>query len=187
MKTLTGIYKIQNKYDGKAYIGRSNNILLRWQQHIAKGQEVTQLEDSFHFELYRHSDYFTFDILELCDESELDKKEQYWIEQFDSINNGYNKINSAIILTPKTNNNRPTQKQIVDKINSLVGRPLTREDKESLSEFFNIRDTRGRLKKWSTIKKIIIENGLSVIETKRKNQEGKIVNCSIISVDWKEV
>ena len=77
MQSICGIYKIQNKYNGKCYIGRSINILGRWQQHIEQGYETTELEDYFHFELAHHTDYFTFDILEVCGESELDEKEKY--------------------------------------------------------------------------------------------------------------
>ena len=49
----------------------------------------------------------------------------------------------------------------------------------------DLRDTNGRQRKWPSIKKMIINNGLSVIETKRKDKNGQLINCSIISVDWK--
>ena len=182
---MIGIYKIQNKYNGKCYIGRSNNIMCRWQQHIEEGLKTTQLNDPFHFELAHKTDHFTFDILEICQEAELDKKEQYWIEQFNSIQDGYNKINSASnpVISKKK---RLTQKQIIDKINSLIGQPLTKADKEALADFFDLRDCNGRKRKWTSIKKMLINNGLAVIETKRKNSDGQIINCSIISVDWRE-
>ena len=32
-ENITGIYKITNKNNGKIYIGQSQNILLRWEQH----------------------------------------------------------------------------------------------------------------------------------------------------------
>lgn len=185
MQPVCGIYKIQNKYDGKCYIGRSINILGRWQQHIEQGYETTELEDYFHFELAHHTDYFTFDILEVCGESELDEKEKYWIDQFNSIKDGYNKVQAAVINSTNAKKKVLTQKQIVDKINSLVGKPLTKSDKAALVDFFDLRDTNGRQRKWPSIKKMIINNGLSVIETKRKDKNGQLINCSIISIDWK--
>lgn len=78
-----------------------------------------------------------------------------------------------------------TQKQIVDKINSLIGKPLTKSDKAALVDFFDLKDINGRQRKWPSIKKMIINNGLSVIETKRKDKSGQLINCSIISIDWK--
>ena len=33
---------------------------------------------------------FSFEILELCSEKDLNKKEQYWIQYYNSFNNGYN-------------------------------------------------------------------------------------------------
>jgi group I intron endonuclease len=185
MQPVCGIYKIQNKYDGKCYIGRSINILGRWQQHIEQGYETTELEDYFHFELVHHTDYFTFDILEVCGESELDEKEKYWIDQFNSIKDGYNKVQAAVINSTNVKKKVLTQKQIVDKINSLIGKPLTKSDKAALVDFFDLRDTNGRQRKWPSIKKMIINNGLSVIETKRKDKNGQLINCSIISIDWK--
>lgn len=35
---MIGIYKITNKINGKFYIGQSNNINRRFQEHITKGQ-----------------------------------------------------------------------------------------------------------------------------------------------------
>lgn len=182
---ICGIYKIQNKQNGKVYIGRSNNILVRWQQHFEEGLNKTLFEDEFHFELAHYPDHFEYDILELCEENELDMKEEYWINIFNSIELGYNKIQAATINKINKRRTALSQKQITDKINSLIGKPLTKKDKDSLCDFFNFKDRNGRQKKWPSIKKMIINNGLAVIETKRKNSDGQIVNCSIISVDWK--
>lgn len=37
------------------------------------------------------SDNFEFVIIERCDKTQLNQREMYWIEQYDSFNNGYNK------------------------------------------------------------------------------------------------
>ena len=36
-------------------------------------------------------DAFTYDVLEECSEDNLNEREQYYIQQYDSINTGYNK------------------------------------------------------------------------------------------------
>lgn len=85
-----GIYKIENKINGKVYIGQSQNVFKRWSVHgnrntanncsmaIAKAITKYGVEN------------FRFEILELCTKEELNVKEKHWISVYDSYKNGYN-------------------------------------------------------------------------------------------------
>lgn len=177
---MVGIYKIENKMNKKVYIGKSIDILNRWQEHMEQGEKATLLEDEFHFELAQNPDFFIFSILEICLESELSEKEAFYIKKYKSVETGYNKINASNEkrtdkIVAKTN------KDIVNRLNELMGKPLFVEDKEKLAIFMGYRDKKGNLLSWRTVKKHLIENGLEVYETKRK-VNGKMRNCSIISI-----
>lgn len=93
---LCGIYLIHNHLNNKIYIGKSIDILGRWQQHI----------DNAHLEKYDYEFYkdlkdinsFTFQILELCLQEQLQAKEQYYIDYYSASSQGYNQV-EAIDLT----------------------------------------------------------------------------------------
>ena len=44
---------------------------------------------------------FSIEVLELCTPSELNRKEIYWIEKFDSFHHGYNMTQGGAFLSPK--------------------------------------------------------------------------------------
>lgn len=85
---LVGIYKIQNKINGKIYIGQSVDINSRLQDH-RKNSSNTYLRNSI--KKYGLSN-FSFEVEEICDESELDEREKFYIEYYDATNpdKGYN-------------------------------------------------------------------------------------------------
>lgn len=84
---MIGIYKITNNINGLCYIGQSIHIQRRWNEHckpsstscIAKAIKKYGKEN------------FSFEVLEECETKDLDIKEKYWIEYYNSIiPNGYN-------------------------------------------------------------------------------------------------
>lgn len=89
---MTGIYKIENKNNGKVYIGKSKNIMQRW---VAHEQDLNKHK---HHSSKLQKDYddfggieaFEFSIIENCTTSELTEREKYYIQKYDSINSGYN-------------------------------------------------------------------------------------------------
>ena len=89
-----GIYKIQNKINGKIYIGQSIHIEERWQQH--RNNSRNKNSKKTYYPLYCSMrkygiENFDFSILEDCAEEELNEKEKYWIEFYSSmLPNGYN-------------------------------------------------------------------------------------------------
>ena len=88
---MTGIYCIENIHNGKRYIGQSVDIKKRWVQHKQK------LNHNAHYNEHLQSawnlygkDAFNFYVVELCDETALDDREMFYIQAFDSKDNGYN-------------------------------------------------------------------------------------------------
>ena len=84
----SGIYCITNLINGKRYIGKSdNNVLERLKLHKKLSKTNKHLRDSI---LKYGLDNFRFEILEICPKEICGKRERYWIEYYDSMNNGYN-------------------------------------------------------------------------------------------------
>lgn len=95
MENISGIYCIENKINGKKYIGRDKKVILnrRWYSHISK------LRKDKHTNQYLQSSWnkygeenFEYKILEYCSEAELDEREIYYISLYKSNNEdfGYN-------------------------------------------------------------------------------------------------
>ena len=85
-----GIYKITNKLNNKAYIGQSIHIERRWQEHLQHGRH--QPKSVLHTAISKYGESsFIFEILENCSVEELDAKEIYYIQYYNTlIPNGYN-------------------------------------------------------------------------------------------------
>lgn len=88
-----GIYKITNLINNHIYIGQSKNIEERWNQE--KLRAFREGSGEYEKTLYRAFrkygiENFDFSILEICDHSELDLKEQFYVKKYNSYFNGYN-------------------------------------------------------------------------------------------------
>lgn len=91
-KTVCGIYKITNTETQQCYIGQSVNVSDRWKQHIKCGLGI---EASATNKLYQAmQNYgvwnFTFELLEECPRKDLNEKEKFWIQMFQSDKYSYN-------------------------------------------------------------------------------------------------
>ena len=86
VKKVRGIYKVTNKINGKVYIGQSVDIGRRWRQHMTAEDDIY-----FHKAIQKYGvENFEWEVIEKCKKSELDERESYWIEYYDSFNKGYN-------------------------------------------------------------------------------------------------
>lgn len=85
---MIGIYKITNNKNGKVYIGQSIDIERRWQQH----KSLSEYKNSPLYDDVRKFgwDKFSFAVLEICEEHELNAKEKQWIQLYNSFVDGYN-------------------------------------------------------------------------------------------------
>lgn len=76
---VSGIYLIRNLLDGKVYIGSSVNIRKRWQSHhqlLCKNKHhSSHLQRAWNRD---GSDYFIFQVIELCSPDVLVEREQFW-------------------------------------------------------------------------------------------------------------
>lgn len=90
-KPKIGIYSITNIKNNKKYIGQSANIELRWITHL-----VDSINNMNHLlidqAMHGLGNYnFKLEILEECTLEELNNKEKYYIEKYNTIYpNGYN-------------------------------------------------------------------------------------------------
>ena len=90
---IQGVYMIKNKLNGKVYIGSSNQIRRRWQEHerrLAAGIHASwKLQAAYN---YSHNiDDFEFAVIEeVSDSKQLIAREQYWMDYYDAYNTGYN-------------------------------------------------------------------------------------------------
>ena len=87
----TGIYKITNIENQMCYIGQSTNIADRWKQHIKRGigAEAPTRNKLYPAMLEVGVENFTFEIVEECDKSKLNEREDYWQEFFHAKDFGY--------------------------------------------------------------------------------------------------
>lgn len=86
MMIMIGIYKITKKIDGKSYIGQSNDIQRRFNEHkTKKGLIIDQAIQKYGISA------FNFEILEECSLEELNSREKYWIAFYNTYKGfGYN-------------------------------------------------------------------------------------------------
>lgn len=88
------IYKITNKINGKAYIGFTKNSLeYRWKQHIRDAKcRSKEVKHKFQLALLEHgTESFTIEQIDVAaDRAEAERKEMFWIQHVDTLENGYN-------------------------------------------------------------------------------------------------
>ena len=87
----TGIYKITNIENQMCYVGQAVNIADRWKQHIKRGigAEAPTRNKLYPAMLEVGVEIFTFEIVEECDKSKLNEREDYWQEFFHAKDFGY--------------------------------------------------------------------------------------------------
>ena len=87
----TGIYKITNTLNQKVYIGQAVNIAERWKQHIKRALGAEPLTQNKLYPAMRKDGVwnFTFEVVEVCDKSQLSEREQYWQRYFGAKEYGY--------------------------------------------------------------------------------------------------
>lgn len=126
---MIGIYKFTNKINNQIYIGKSIDIDYRIKQHFQNAFRNTKGNKEYNKPLYQAirkygSDSFLIEIIEECAINQLNEREKYWIDYYDSYKNGYNCTiggdgikNNQGELHPKTK--------------------LTNEDVYKIREFYN--------------------------------------------------
>ena len=164
------IYKATCKTTGLCYIGQTVCYKDRLVWHK---RDMKYLNDKFHIALMTYGwEDFTWEIIEKCEVKMLNEREKYWIQYYDSFNNGYNS-DSGGGYSDKLRNNlsrnerisysiqkfwdeHPERKEELSK--KLTGIVFTEErcrniseslKGKPLSEEHRIRSKQGSIKYWS--------------------------------------
>lgn len=87
----TGIYKITNLENGMCYVGQAANIAERFRQHLKRGVGAeAPTRNKLYPAMYEIGpENFTFEVLEECDRSLLDSREDYFQEFYQAREYGY--------------------------------------------------------------------------------------------------
>lgn len=129
---IQGIYKIENINTGKVYIGHSKDIYTRWSQHkqmLEKGiHHSSKLQLSY--TKTKDKNVFVYSIVEIIDsEFDLPVREKYYIDQYDSLYNGYNCADVGEFLTEKMIKKKKTEEKkqyYYQYFNSLYNSEVTK-------------------------------------------------------------
>lgn len=88
----SGIYKITHINSGISYIGQAKDIKERWVTHVkcSLGIDTPVTSQLYAFTREKGIDNFTFEILEKCSLAELNEKEKFYIDLYQTYDFGLN-------------------------------------------------------------------------------------------------
>lgn len=86
------IYIIKNDINDKVYIGKTEySIEKRFKAHLCDSDKRRTEKRPLYRAISKYGkDHFWVEHIEECSTNEASNREKYWIEQYDSFNNGYN-------------------------------------------------------------------------------------------------
>lgn len=90
--TVCGIYKITNQTNDMCYIGQSVDIAKRWKDHAKCGLGIDTPASNKLYKAMQEDGLhnFSWELLQACNRDELDEREKYYIELYQSKEYGYN-------------------------------------------------------------------------------------------------
>lgn len=145
---MIGIYKYQNKLNGKVYIGQSIDIIRRYEQHIYDAKNRPERGTGIDLAIRKYGiENFDFSILEECPTDLLDEKERYWISFYNSYNNGYNRTPGGSALRGSEHPRALLDEERVWEIRELYNLKVKRSDAYDLFKYTGISE-RGFKKIW---------------------------------------
>jgi group I intron endonuclease len=127
IKKIAGIYGLRNILTNKWYVGQSIDVKFRWKKYsYSDCRNQTKL-----FNALKKYGYDSFEkiILEEClpDANVLNLREDYWIDYYDAIDNGYN--------IRRAGGKGPMPQETKDRIsNALKGKPCPEYRKKMISD-----------------------------------------------------
>lgn len=91
-KTICGIYKITNLKTKQCYIGQSKDVSRRWKNHIKCGLGIdAPITNKLYNAMQKDGVWnFTFELMEECPPDQLNEKERFWIDMYQSDKYSYN-------------------------------------------------------------------------------------------------
>ncbi len=178
------IYLISNTINEKVYIGQTTtNLEVRWKQHCKRSKQLN-IKNPSHFSLairFYGTECWEFSILEEIDNKELlNEREIFWIDYYNSFNNGYNSTTGG---RKYFNHTEKTKRLIAEshkgENNPFFGKKHSEETKKIISEKGIGNKKACGYKHSEETKKLISENSkkrkgyIVSEETKRKLSETK--------------
>ena len=90
---VCGIYKITNQETGECYIGQAVDVRRRWMDHCKAGLGIDTPQGNQLYQAMQEYglDSFSFELLLECEPSQLNEKEKYFIQLYNSDAIGYNR------------------------------------------------------------------------------------------------
>lgn len=129
------IYKITNIQNNKMYVGQTNNPERRWTEHKCIAQHQYHYKSALYAAMRKYgNNAFRFDIIEECADADMSHREQYWIQELNTLTpNGYNMTPGGEILYGANNpffghQHTEATKQLISQKNS--GRKYSEEELE---------------------------------------------------------
>ena len=174
----SGIYALYNIASGKAYIGQTRNLERRKQDHfrnLRKGKHYNKyLQRAFNQDGEQN---FKFVIIEKCPIEELDKKERYYIEKYQLMDNylGYNMENGGNVGKEISELAREAKR---GEKNPMYGKKLSASHVEAIRIKNRCHGSSLRKEQVEKIKLDLISN-VSEEELSNKYQVSKHVICKI--------
>lgn len=91
-KTVCGVYKITNISNGLCYIGQAKDMDKRWKEHVKCGLGIDTPVGNKLYQAMKETgpENFTFELLEACSAEQLNEKEKFYIDLYQSKDFGYN-------------------------------------------------------------------------------------------------
>lgn len=129
-KNKAGIYAIKSNRCERIYIGSTKKFRKRYREHLQSLRNNRHSSSKLQrfYNKYGEEELF-FEVVEVCDESVLSKKEQHWLDKAESYKKGFNcnPISGGLIGLKRT-------KEWIEKISqSNRGKKLSKEHREKLS------------------------------------------------------
>lgn len=133
------IYKLTSP-SGKCYIGQSWNVNRRFSKYKGLHKNLKRQSNLYNSLLKYNPINFKYEILDLCEtQIEMDNKECFYIELYDSVNNGYNltfggKSSGKLSKQMKENMSKAKKKYFQTHENNRKGKIQSEETKRKISE-----------------------------------------------------
>lgn len=194
-----GIYKIENLITHKVYIGQSIHIFQRWNQHFHY-ESMPWLHSLLYDDFAAYGiENFSFQILELCEEEQLDEREIYYIEKYNAYEDGLNSNMGNQPMYDKEAKKlrrkmyeQKYRKQTKEKNMRIVldfdwspylNKNLFSEDKKDICNILNLKDSHGKKLGFTAVSQILNDNGYTITrkERKKNKSDAHTRKCMIIS------
>lgn len=202
----SGIYRVYTTFNNACYIGQAKDIYRRFNSHHIhdyKNENNSCYNTKFYSALRKYGlDAFEIEILELCPIEELDKKEIFYINKYDSFHHGYNStlggqnwsenIHSEEIEQKKKETrelnqslkgeNHPRAKLTNEEVLSIRQRYI---DGEPSAQIY--QDYKDRYSSFNTFKRIILGYTYKSIGNIPNSEQVRHTNAKLTDIQVKEI